>query len=411
MPTVRVSVIIPVFNAEQYIENCLRSITSQTEKNIEVICVDDGSTDRSVEVIESLRKTDNRITVIEQNNLGAGAARNIGMKHARGQYLAFLDADDYFETEMLSLAANELDQFEADIAIFATDMFDSETGEIEGMPWTFIRGNIPDKQPFCAKDMPDYIFNTFGNYPWNKLFRREFVEKNSLSFQEIPRTNDLLFVCCALVKASRIVAIDKVLAHYRIGTGTSLQSTNSNSPLSFIEAFIALKAALKESGEFPNFELSYLKHALNGMFANIESQKLPNGLSILKSSILEAESALEILEKPIEYYDAPEEYRQYERFVTRPENEYLFYRLIREKSITKDLQTCIGNLAKELENTQRAKASLEKNLDETITSLEEVRKGKSISDAEIECLCNSFSFKIGRAVTFLPRKIRSIFTR
>ena len=98
---IKVSVILPVYNGETYLSECLDAILGQTLKEIEVICVNDGSTDRSPEILREYAARDSRIRVIDQENTGAGAARNNGMAQARGEYLSFLDADDFFEPQML----------------------------------------------------------------------------------------------------------------------------------------------------------------------------------------------------------------------------------------------------------------------------------------------------------------------
>ena len=93
----KVSVIIPVYNVEPYLKQCMDSVVGQTLKDIEIICVDDGSTDGSLDILKEYATEDSRIQIIEQKNAGAGAARNNGMRHATGKYLSFLDSDDFFE--------------------------------------------------------------------------------------------------------------------------------------------------------------------------------------------------------------------------------------------------------------------------------------------------------------------------
>ena len=99
-----VSVIIPVYKAEKYLRQCLDSICGQTLKDIEIICVDDGSTDSSPEILKEYREKDERVIVVRQENAGAGAARNKGLDISKGKYLSFLDADDFFEPDMLEEA-------------------------------------------------------------------------------------------------------------------------------------------------------------------------------------------------------------------------------------------------------------------------------------------------------------------
>ena len=96
MKEISVSVIVPVYNTEKYLEQCLNSILGQTLQEIEVICVDDGSTDGSVQMIERMSLEDERLVLLKQKNAGGGAARNLGMEKAKGKYLMFLDSDDFF---------------------------------------------------------------------------------------------------------------------------------------------------------------------------------------------------------------------------------------------------------------------------------------------------------------------------
>ena len=106
----KVSVIIPVYNVEKYLGPCLDSILGQTLNNIEVICVDDGSTDRSLDILREYEKRDARVKVLTQPNTNAGAARNKGIQQARGEYLSFLDSDDHFDPTMLEKCAARMDQ-------------------------------------------------------------------------------------------------------------------------------------------------------------------------------------------------------------------------------------------------------------------------------------------------------------
>ena len=117
-----VSVIIPVYNTEKNIEQCVRSVMNQTLESIEIICVDDGSTDGSRAILERLAKEDARIAVIAQENAGAGAARNRGLQLARGRYLSFLDADDFFEPDMLEAALAAADSCGAEVAVFGKNL-------------------------------------------------------------------------------------------------------------------------------------------------------------------------------------------------------------------------------------------------------------------------------------------------
>ena len=122
------SVVIPVYNAEEYVEECIRSVFAQGIENIEIICVDDGSSDRSVAVLQKLAEQDRRIRVVCQENRSAGAARNHGMKYARGTYVHFLDADDRVREEIYQKAVERLEDTGADICVFQYMFYDHSAG-------------------------------------------------------------------------------------------------------------------------------------------------------------------------------------------------------------------------------------------------------------------------------------------
>ena len=123
---VKVSVIIPVYNVEPYLKQCMDSVVGQTLKDIEIICVDDGSTDGSLDILREYAAEDNRIQIIEQKNAGAGAARNNGMRHATGKYLSFLDSDDFFEPRMLEKAYDLPEKDQADFVAYKSDQYHTE---------------------------------------------------------------------------------------------------------------------------------------------------------------------------------------------------------------------------------------------------------------------------------------------
>ncbi len=124
----RVSVIVPVYNAQSHLRQCLDSITGQTLREIEIFCVDDGSTDGSAQILEEYRGRDSRLHVIRQENAGAGAARNRGLAEASGEYLSFLDADDFFEPDMLESAYERAVSGNAQIVVFRSDQYHTEEG-------------------------------------------------------------------------------------------------------------------------------------------------------------------------------------------------------------------------------------------------------------------------------------------
>ena len=230
MDNIKVSVILPVYNGEKYIKKCMESLIDQTLKEIEIICVDDGSVDGTLEALKEYENLDN-VTVITQENAGAGAARNKGMSYAKGEYLSFLDADDIFEKDMLEVAYNKAVEDKADMVVFNSDQYYEETQEYKKADWTLRYAKIPPYTPFKHRQMTDNVFKVFVGWAWDKLFLKEFVDKYALKFQEQRTSNDMFFVFMATVLSNRITVVpkDKVLVHQRRNNAVSLYNTREKS--------------------------------------------------------------------------------------------------------------------------------------------------------------------------------------
>lgn len=299
----KVSVIIPVYNVEKYLRQCIDSILNQTLSELELICVDDGSTDSSLEILREYEKKDSRVKVLQQENLGAGAARNKGLKIATGKYLSFLDSDDFFLPEMLEETYNKCESLNAQICVYQVKRYNDETKKTWFDKGSFRYEYIPKKEVFSYKDMPDYILDTFQNWAWNKLISHELVKENNLQFQEILRTNDFLFVALCMTLAQRIVVLEKPLVYYRVGMKNNLQSTNYKYPLEFLKAFRAVKKELRERGIFDEIERSYVNKILSGCIYNLKSIKDKDAKRTLYYELKEnAFNDFGIMDKPEEYF-------------------------------------------------------------------------------------------------------------
>lgn len=269
----KISVIIPVYNVEKYLKRCLDSVVNQTYKNLEIILVDDGSRDNSLKILQEYAFKDSRINILHQENKGAANARNYGLNISGGDYVIFLDSDDFFEINLLDITVKKAKKYDADITIFKADAFDNSTG---------LNSVLNDKiglylkyckKTFSYKDIPDDIFNSFLIAPWNKLYKKSFLDKYKIEFQNIKRTNDLLFTSKTLVCAKRIVLINKILLHYRTGLQNNLQSGNTKTPLEFYKALYALKEYLEKNNLYNELKKSYQKLVIDVTFYNINSIK------------------------------------------------------------------------------------------------------------------------------------------
>lgn len=262
------SVVVPVYNSADHLGQCLESVLSQTMADLELICVDDGSTDSSPDLLRAFAERDRRMRVLTQGNAGPGAARNRGMDAARGRYLYFLDADDYLHGTFLEKAVARADEQAADVVVARFRLCHQEIGVEVSPEWTLNSRAWPD-DAFDWRANPDELFQTFHNYPWNKLVRTDFARSEGIRFQEIHLTEDLMFAAGALTKAKRITCLDEALIVHREGTGTNTMASKHKHPTDFVDAFAATRAMLEEQGDYTELERGFIAWALNACRYNL----------------------------------------------------------------------------------------------------------------------------------------------
>ncbi len=276
----KVSVIVPVYNAGEYIGQMLESVLGQSMQEIEIICVNDGSTDNSGEIIRSFMDRDSRIMLLEQPNINAGAARNQGLLHARGKYVVFWDADDQFHRRALELMCRKMQKTQADICVCGVCEFvqGGKMYETDGYLKTDL---IPDKDPFNKFDLRDTIFNFGSNMVWNKMFRRKFLVSHQLRFQEIRQANDTAFVMKAMFAADRITYVDRYLAFYRVDNADSLTMKSSETVFCPYESYLYTLQELEKEPEFALVKKGFRNKAAMGMFRALNIQSSFNSYEVL----------------------------------------------------------------------------------------------------------------------------------
>ncbi len=252
-----VSIIIPVYNCEDYLEEALNNLKDQKLKNIEIICIDDESTDNSLKILEKFAKEDKRFKVLKQKHSNAGNARNLGIKESSGEYLLFLDSDDIFSRNLCKLSFEEAVKYNADIVLFKAKKIDMKTNEITPIPGLLRRELLPNKKVFNAKDIPDKIFQLSTSAPWSKLYKAKFVKQNNLKYQSCPNSNDVFFTRTAFVTAKRITTLNKTLVNYRTNHGINTQAQKHKNPLAFYNAYMEVKKYLEAKKLYKKYESSF----------------------------------------------------------------------------------------------------------------------------------------------------------
>jgi glycosyltransferase involved in cell wall biosynthesis len=211
--TPKISVIIPVYNASLYLEQCLQSLMNQTFSDIEILAVNDGSTDESLEILEKVAATDSRITVLNTANNGVSYARNLGLQNAKGEYIGFCDADDWIEPQMLeklfwSMHLNCADVVVCDLSLFQNG---SKVRRL-GLQNNVIR--VSEHRPALLRQLLQFKFD-YGNC--NKLYKSSLIRIHRIHFNEgMYLWEDLLFNLQYFQKVERVALVGEALYNYRI---------------------------------------------------------------------------------------------------------------------------------------------------------------------------------------------------
>lgn len=223
-----ISIIVPVYNAERYLRQCIESILEQTYKDFELILIDDGSNDGSYNICKEYESVDDRIRLIHENNKGSAEARNVGLKQAKGDYLMFLDADDWIDRDHIGNLVNLAKVKDATIVISSYYCFNGRNVYVENMPH-----NTEPKDIIC-----DSLNGRVHAGLWNKLFKRDLFTTNNIRFPKYGYYEDMcVFISCLChTEKNKIVLTKYATYHYRINPSSQTFNTDINKKLkSFTE--------------------------------------------------------------------------------------------------------------------------------------------------------------------------------
>ena len=282
---IKVSVIMPIYNARDFLAIAIDSVLAQTLKEIELICVDDGSTDGSLDILKEFQANDERVRIVTETNAGPAIARNNGIRRARGQYLAFLDADDFFEPMLLEELYSAAEADTLDIAIADYDVYNSRKSRFEKPVYPekveiFKSGKVTSKGEF-----PDEIFFATNGAAWNKLFRKSFINEHNLLFlPDVKLYEDVYFMIGALALACRIRMVNKVMVHHRLHSEQSRAKVFRKYYHQIPEIYSKARDLLMERGMYSPLSFCYRNYTadrcykLYNMLPGDEKERLWNML-------------------------------------------------------------------------------------------------------------------------------------
>tara|TARA_B100001105_G_scaffold254587_1_gene250822 strand:+ start:704 stop:1747 length:1044 start_codon:yes stop_codon:yes gene_type:complete len=234
---IKVSVIIPVYNAEKYLHFALDSVTQQTFKDLEIICVNDGSTDGSAKILKEYQDQDKRIKILDQPNSGGSAARNTGIRHAKGQYVMFLDSDDLYTKDIVASAYRRAIETNADIVLYNFVRF---VGKPSFLATVSKVSPGKDIDFFKKDDYAGRLFNDFATITWNKLVKRSVIVDNNISFDTgLSHNHDVDFSIRLMLAADSYSWLDKVGYYYRLNE-SGLTATKRDDPTNVLKILVSL---------------------------------------------------------------------------------------------------------------------------------------------------------------------------
>lgn len=258
----KVSVILCVYNEEKFIGKAIDSILNQTLDDFELIIINDGSTDNTLDIIKSY--DDERIKLINQANIGLGASRNKAMEKASGEYVAFLDGDDWFSEDALEIAYSEAKSKDTDISMFQIKYYDDETGSISGNDWFDLNSfdESFDNRVFAPGECKDFLFDLSVN-ACQKLYNNEFLKESDVKFVEGIYFEDMPFFFEIFLKAQRISIIRKHLYFHRKHANSITDIIDCNY-LDTVPAGQELMKRFIDNGFYEEYKFDMIAYKING---------------------------------------------------------------------------------------------------------------------------------------------------
>ncbi len=258
----KVSIIIPVFNSENLLNDCLMSVKNQSLNDIEIICIDDGSTDNSLKILKNFSKNDDRFKVFHQENFGAGFSRNVALEKSKGNFILFLDSDDWIEEDTCEKLYNQATNLNSDLVLFDAVR---HLPDNQSMDLIHFLGEDSNKDfsslSFDYKLVKNKVLNAYFGVIWSKFYKSSFIFENNIKFPNHKLYNDVEFHVKSMLLAKKISYFPKIFYHYnRIGQD-SLQTlyVSSDEAIVFYDVMCGVKGFLLENDFFDEFKLEFIE--------------------------------------------------------------------------------------------------------------------------------------------------------
>lgn len=263
---IKISVIVPVYNIEKYVSRCLDSVLAQSLKDIELICVNDGSTDNSLKILQQYRKSDRRVKIIDKENGGLSSARNAAVRAARGKYTLFVDGDDKISTVACERLFNYAEKHEADVVLYECITEDLKNNIKNLVSSSFLKENYTDNV-FSIETLEPDMFPNIIETAWSKLYRTDLIKH--IPFYEDMILEDVPFEAEVYVKAKRIVYFPEALYYYYLYREGSIMQLMDEKHFDVFKACERRDKAFIDSGYWDKY-----KHTLDRISARDQIRTL-----------------------------------------------------------------------------------------------------------------------------------------
>lgn len=353
---VRISVIVPVYNVEDYLAECLDSLLAQTFEDIEILCINDGSTDSSPDILEQYSKRDSRIRIISQTNQGLAMARNCGLDHATGDFIYFIDSDDLLKSHALEDLYGKAAEMDLDMVIFKLINFIDETGETFSTKYydmKFLKKAVGDRVFYHGDLKPEEIYRVAVSAP-SKLYRTSLI--SDIRFPKGMNFEDNPFFVEAFLRAERVLFYDEYLYERRIREG-SITSTSSNRGfMDYIEISEMLIEITKRYGLYEKYKRGLYLKTIDNIY--------------LWYSKISEEYRQEFFEKIKVYFSTKmDEYSSDEEFTKGPEKLKRIFYCALECDTYEEYDLAIENFKSQQRQKKKSKSSNQLKADSTSSNV------------------------------------------